>query len=181
MEAGKVGGQLFLQITCPLPLLQIIYYARSSNAAFSLFICEYFRLFFFFCFSYFLSFLEVFRSFFLSFCLSPPFLPFILSVSVLSSFHSVRLSFCRPRGLTFTWWGCCGLCLTRTNRACPLLFLLFLCLFLSLSLFQLHFIPQILPTTHRFLTLLVRSYLCFIGPFNCMSFYESLLQPCYNA
>ena len=30
--------------------------------------------------------------------------------------------------------------LTYTNRACPLLFLLFLCLFLSLCPFQLHFI-----------------------------------------
>ena len=33
------------------------------------------------------------------------------------------------RGLTFTWWGCCCLFLTQTNRACPLLFILFLCLF----------------------------------------------------
>ena len=39
----------------------------------------------------------------------------------------------RPRGLTFTWWGCCGLSLwLKQNRACPLLFILFLCLFLSL-------------------------------------------------
>ena len=36
-----------------------------------------------------------------------------------------------PRGLTFTWWGCYGLCLTETNRAYPLLFILFLYLFLS--------------------------------------------------
>ena len=44
-------------------------------------------------------------------------------------------------GLTFTWWGCYGLCLTQTNRACPLLFILFLCLFLSFCPFQLYFIP----------------------------------------
>ena len=30
---------------------------------------------------------------------------------------------------------------TNTNRACPLLFILFLCLFLSLWPFQLYFIP----------------------------------------
>ena len=46
-----------------------------------------------------------------------------------------------PRGLTFTWWGCYSLCLTQTNPACPLLFILFLCLFLSLWLFQLYFFP----------------------------------------
>ena len=31
------------------------------------------------------------------------------------------------------------------------------------------FIPLILPTTLRFLTLFFRSYLCLIGPFNCIS------------
>ena len=46
-----------------------------------------------------------------------------------------------PRGLTFTWWGCHGLCLTQTSRACPLLFILFLRLFLSLWPFQLYFTP----------------------------------------
>ena len=33
------------------------------------------------------------------------------------------------------------------------------------------------PTTLHFLTLFFRSYLCLIGLFNCMSRYESLLQP----
>ena len=37
----------------------------------------------------------------------------------------------------------------QTNRACPLLFILFLCLFLSLWPFQLYFIPKILPTLPR--------------------------------
>ena len=69
----------------------------------------------------------------------------------------------------------------RFNRACPLLFNLFLCQFLSLWPFQPYFIPWILPTTLRFLTLFSRSYFCLTGPFNCvMSLYESLLQPWYN-
>ena len=38
-----------------------------------------------------------------------------------------------------------------------------------------HFIN--LPMTVRFLTLFLRSYICLIGPFNFISFYESLLQP----
>ena len=33
------------------------------------------------------------------------------------------------------------------------------------------------PNTLRFLTLYFRSYFCLIGPFNNVSFYESLLQP----
>ena len=65
-------------------------------------------------------------------------------------------------GLTSTWWGCYGLCLTQTNRACPLLFILVLCLFLSFCPFQLYFIPKILPTNHRFLTLFSWFYLCII-------------------
>ena len=41
-----------------------------------------------------------------------------------------------PRGLTFPWWGCYGLCLTYTNWACPLLSILFLCLFFSVCPFN---------------------------------------------
>ena len=66
-----------------------------------------------------------------------------------------------PRGLTFTWWGCYSLSLTWTNRAFPLLFILFLCLFLSygpancisfhqffrqLSAFFVFFSPDIIPS-----------------------------------
>ena len=69
---------------------------------------------------------------------------------------------------------------TKTNRACPFRFILFLCLFLSLWPFHLYFIPKILPTTLRFLTLFFRSYLCLIGPFNYIYLFESLLQPRYN-
>ena len=43
--------------------------------------------------------------------------------------------------------------------------------------FQLYFIPYILQTTLRFLTLFFRSYLCRISPFNFLSLYEGLLQP----
>ena len=70
--------------------------------------------------------------------------------------------------------------LTLTYWACPLLFILFLRLFLSFWPFQMHFISYILPTTLDFLILFFQSYLCLTGPFNCISFYESLLQPWYN-
>ena len=66
---------------------------------------------------------------------------------------------------------------SRTSRACPLLFILSFCLFLSLWPFQLYTIPYILPTTLRFLTLFFRSYLRLIGPFNYISLYGNLLQP----
>ena len=48
----------------------------------------------------------------------------------------------------------------------PTLFVLFLCLFLSLCPFQLYFIPQILPTTLCFLTLFSWSLFCLTGPIN---------------
>ena len=62
------------------------------------------------------------------------------------------------------------------------LFVLFLCLFLSLWPFQLYFIPWLLPTTIHFLILLFWSYtyFCLIGPFNYIFNYESLPQPWYN-
>ena len=59
--------------------------------------------------------------------------------------------------------------LTETNRACPLLFILFLCLFLSLWPFRVYFIPQILLTALSFLTLFFRSHFCPSGPFNYKS------------
>ena len=46
--------------------------------------------------------------------------------------------------------------LIQTNRACTLLVILFLCRFLSFRPFQLYFIPLILLTTFRFLTLFFR-------------------------
>ena len=66
--------------------------------------------------------------------------------------------------------------LTKTNRACPLLFILFLSVsnFMALST-VFHFISS--PTNSRFLTLFIRSYFCLIGPFKYISLYESLPQP----
>ena len=49
-----------------------------------------------------------------------------------------------------------------------------LSLFLSLWPFELYFIPQILRTTLRFLTVFFRSYFCLAGPFNYIPLYESL-------
>ena len=51
------------------------------------------------------------------------------------------------------------------HRACPLLFILFFYLFLSLWPFQLYFIPYIFQTALRFLALFPQSYLCLIDPF----------------
>ena len=60
-----------------------------------------------------------------------------LTVCCILPEHVMRAS---THGLTFKWWGCCGLC---TNRACPLLFLLcsyvYFCLygpFYSISFIQ---------------------------------------------
>ena len=49
------------------------------------------------------------------------------------------------------------------------------CLCMSLHPFQLYFVPKILPTSLRFLTLFFRSFLCLISPFNYnISPFESL-------
>ena len=61
--------------------------------------------------------------------------------------------------------------LTQTNWACPLLFSLFLCLFLSLWPFQLYFIQYVLPTSRCSLTLFFWSYFCCVGPFNYTPLY----------
>ena len=57
-----------------------------------------------------------------------------------------------PAGSPSCGGGCCCLCL------CPFFLILFFCLFPSSWPFQLYFVPQILPTTLRFLTLFFRSY-----------------------
>ena len=54
--------------------------------------------------------------------------------------------------------------------------MLFLCLLVSLRSFHLHFIPSILSTTPRFLTLFSQSYFCLIGPFNYIPLSKSLLN-----
>ena len=68
-----------------------------------------------------------------------------------------------PRELTFTWWGCCTFYFWhKPTTFAHSVFILFLCLFLSLWPFQLYFIPSLLPTTLRFLTLFFRSYFCLL-------------------
>ena len=81
------------------------------------------------------------------------------------------------RGLTFSWWDVTVYVLDINQPSLPTLFVLFLCLFLPLWPFHLYFIPYILPTTLRFLTLFFWSDFCLIGPFNYISLYESLPQP----
>ena len=88
-----------------------------------------------------------------------------------------------PRGLTFTWWGCCGLCLlTETNRACPFRF--FYSVPLSISVFMaLSTVFHSLNSPDNSLlssTLFFWSYFCLVGPFNYLSLCESLLQPRCN-
>ena len=56
--------------------------------------------------------------------------------------------------------------LDKNQPSLPTLLILVLCLLLSLWPFQLYFIPSILPTTLRFLTLCFWSHFCLIGPFN---------------
>ena len=57
-----------------------------------------------------------------------------------------------PRGLTFTWWGCCSLCFWHKPAELAHSSLFCSCVCLSLSPFPLYFIPYILPTTLCFLT-----------------------------
>ena len=83
-----------------------------------------------------------------------------LQVSVCLYVSLLFLSYTYPRRLTYMWWGCCNFCLWHkpTELAHCFLFCSWVfCLFLSLRPFQLYFIPQILPTTLRFLTLFLWS------------------------
>ena len=52
-----------------------------------------------------------------------------------------------PRWLTFTWWGCCGMSLTQTDRACPLSFLFCSCV-----------------------------CFCLYGPLSCISFHKKFYR-----
>ena len=72
-----------------------------------------------------------------------------------------------PRGLTFTWWGCCGLCLWHKSTDSPTQFysvLVSVSVFLALSA-AFHSINSPDNSLH-FLILFFRSYFCFTGPFN---------------
>ena len=87
-----------------------------------------------------------------------------------------------PYRLIFTWWECCGLCLSvwhkPTKLAHSFLFhsCVCFCLFGPFNCISFHTFSRQLC----FLTLFFRSYFCLIGPFNYISFYESLLQLWYN-
>ena len=83
----------------------------------------------------------------------------VLSVSILPywSFQLYNSSWkspsaLSPRELTFTWWGCCTFYFWhKPTTFAHSVFILFLCLFLSLWPFQLYFIPHILLTLSAFL------------------------------
>ena len=126
-------------------------------------------------------------------------MPWVWATS--GDFHTsvTRMGVVSPPYFVFRWalllcflefCGCCGMELNLSSGSpsrggngavvfdinqprLPTLFVLFLCPFLSLLPFQLHFIPQILLTTLHFLTLFFRSYFCLIGPFNYTPIYES--------
>ena len=72
------------------------------------------------------------------------------------------------------------LSLTWTILACPLLFIPFLCLFLSLWPFQRYFIHKFSRQLPAFSLCFFRSYFCLVGLFNYIFLHESLPQACYN-
>ena len=86
-----------------------------------------------------------------------------------------------PRELTFTWWGCCGLCLWhKPTELSHSFFILFLCLFLFLWPFD-----RIL--VHKFSQQLSAFVLCsschisaLLVIWTTIVIYESLPQPWYN-
>ena len=86
-----------------------------------------------------------------------------------------------PRGLTFTWWGCYGLCLWHKPAELAHSFLfcscVHFCLYGPFNCISFHkFSWQI----SAFSLMFFQSYLCPIGPFNNISLYESLPQPWHN-
>ena len=94
---------------------------------------------------------------------------------------SLSLSLPYPRRLTFTWWGCCGLCFwpkptELADSFYPVLVSISDLMALS-TVF--HFInsPDNVPLSHSVLTVLFVPYWSF--PFY-ISLNESLLQPWYN-
>ena len=83
-----------------------------------------------------------------------------------------------PHGLTFTWWGCYGLCLWHELTELALSFLfcscICFCLYGLFNCISFHKLFQQLSVFSLF------SYLCLVIPFSYMSLYESLLQPWLN-
>ena len=76
-------------------------------------------------------------------------------------------------GLTFTWWGCYGLCLRHKPTELAHSFYSVRVSVSDFMTFQLYFILCTLPTTLRFLTLFFWPVsFCLYGPFSCISFHE---------
>ena len=107
------------------------------------------------------------------------------------SIHNiVPLPLLRPRGLTFTWWGCCGLCQRHkpTELAHPFhSVLMSVYVFMTLStVFHFMHSPDNTPLSHSVFPVLILPYWSFqlyvslrkspsaliYGPFNCISFPE---------
>ena len=83
-----------------------------------------------------------------------------------------------PRGLTFTWWGCCSSCFWHkpTKLAHSFFFCscVYFCLYDPFNCISFH---KLFRQLSSFLTLFFWSY---FGPFNCVSLYESPPQSWYN-
>ena len=101
-------------------------------------------------------------------------LPSLSSPSMFSLFYV-------PHGLTFTWWGCCGLCFwpkpTELAHSFSFCSCVHFCLY---GPYWTLFLSINSPRTLRFLTLLLQFYFCLSGPFSNISLQECLLQSWYN-
>ena len=85
--------------------------------------------------------------------------------------------FSRPRGLTFTWWGCFGLCFWhKPTELAYSFFFVYFCLYGPFHCISFHILSRQLSA----FSLFSRSYFCLIGPLSYMSLNKSLLQPWYN-
>ena len=78
----------------------------------------------------------------------------------------------KSRGLTFSWWGCNGLCLWHKPPELDQSVLPASCVFFCLySPFNCISFLKLSRQTLCFFTLFFRPYLCLTGPFNYMSFF----------
>ena len=110
----------------------------------------------------------------LYFCCPPP--PFFFIIYQFIVLLLLSIDPC-PRGLTFTWWGCYGLCPRQKPTELTHSFysvLVSVSVFMALStVFHSINSPDNSPLSHAVLLVL----LCLIGPFDYISLYESLPQP----
>ena len=142
-------------------------------------LCKYFLLSFFFC-DFVAVVILIYASFpsawFLSFTLFarlPAFVLFCLFVCHHEFFWFVPLLrfFLRPRGLTFTWWGCCGLYLWQKSTELPHSFLFCSCVCFALStVFHSINCLENSPLSHSALLVLLLPYWSF-------QLYNSLWKP----